>query len=238
MLERLREHYETKYAGAEEGRIVPHLRRPADRFEAAVSALLERPGGRYLEIGAGAGDIAASVGDRFAGLVLTEVSAPRVEALRRRFASHAARVQVLLHDVESGPMPLADGSVDAVALIAVVEHLVEPIAALREIRRVLAPGGRLVIDTPNIAKWTRRLKLLAGRFPSTASLDEGLTTYERAATDLHDEGHLHYFTFRSLARLCRERAGFRSAEARGYGRTRLGGMWPALFSDVSLIATK
>jgi SAM-dependent methyltransferase len=238
MLNRLREHYETKYAVAESAhRIIPEVRRPRDRFQAAVQAILERPGGRYLEIGAGAGDIAASVAHRFDELVLTEISPPRVQALAERFEADR-RVRVMEHDIEAQPIPLPDSSIDVVALVAVVEHLVEPIGALRELRRVLRPGGRLIVDTPNIAKWTRRLKLIAGRFPSTASLDEGLRTYAGAPTDLHDEGHLHYFTFRSLDRVCRERAGFRTVEPRGYGKTRLSNAWPTLFSDILVIATR
>jgi SAM-dependent methyltransferase len=45
-------------------------------------------------------------------------------------------------------LPFADGSFDAVNLADVLEHLVTPDAALREIRRVLRPGGTLVISTP------------------------------------------------------------------------------------------
>lgn len=239
MLDRLRDHYDRKYAHADaSSSTVAHVSRPRDRSQAALVALLEKPGGRYLEIGAGSGSVAASVLGQFSDLVLTEASPSRVDALRERFAMSAGKVRVLPHDIEAEPLPLEAGSVDVVALIAVIEHLVEPIGVLREIRRVLRPGGRLIMDTPNMAKWTRRLKLMAGWFPSTASLDEGLKTYEGESTDLHDEGHLHYFTYRSLRRICIERAGFGSVEERGYGKTRLSGLWPTLFSEILLVVTK
>ena len=53
---------------------------------------------------------------------------------------------------------------------------------------------------------------------STASLDEGLKTYDGGSTDLRDEGHLHCFTYRSLGRICIERAGSGSVEDRGYSQ--------------------
>ena len=45
-------------------------------------------------------------------------------------------------------LPLESGSVDVVALLDVIEHLPNPVAVLREVDRVLAPGGALVISTP------------------------------------------------------------------------------------------
>ena len=106
------------------------------------------------------------------------------------------KVKVIQHDIDNKSMDFPDGYFDTAVMVAVIEHLVDPKTALRELSRVLKPTGRLIIDTPNIAKWTRRIKLLFGYFPSTASLDEGLLSYDkRTPTDLYDEGHLHYFTF-------------------------------------------
>ncbi|MBM4201875.1 MAG: class I SAM-dependent methyltransferase [Gammaproteobacteria bacterium] len=45
-------------------------------------------------------------------------------------------------------LPLRDGSVDTVMLMEVLEHLPDPAAALHDVRRVLRPGGRLVVSVP------------------------------------------------------------------------------------------
>jgi SAM-dependent methyltransferase len=194
--------------------------------------------GRYLEIGAGNGSTLLSLEGRYDVLVATELSPARAKDLERVFATHP-KVTILQHDLEAEPLPYPDGHFDTVAMSAVIEHLIDPIAALRDLYRVLRPGGRLLLDTPNIAKWTRRLKLLVGYFPSTASLQEGLVAYDRKTpTELHDEGHFHYFTFRSLSRICQERIGFSRVDGLGYGRTRLSRAWPTLFSDVFVVATK
>jgi ubiquinone/menaquinone biosynthesis C-methylase UbiE len=233
-------HYESKYAGSDFREVseVPVRRWPRNRFQAAVAALLEKPGGRYLELGAGSGNVAKTLMTSYGEMALTEYANVRVEELRKLFAP-SPQVRVHKCDLNSDTIPYTDGYFDAVSLIAVIEHLIDPIAALQEICRVVKPGGRLVIDTPNIAKWTRRIKLLFGYFPSTASLDEGLLMYDRKTpTDLHDEGHLHYFTFRSLGRLATEHAGFQRYEARGYGLPILGKVWPTMFSDICMILHK
>ncbi len=66
--------------------------------------------------------------------------------------------------------PVADGSVDAVAAIDLVEHIDDPTLAamLRECRRVLKPGGRLGIYTPDRAHYVERMKahdFLLKQFP-------------------------------------------------------------------------
>lgn len=47
-------------------------------------------------------------------------------------------------------MPLADASIDVVLITQVLEHIPEPLAVLSEIRRVLKPGGTLLLSVPSI----------------------------------------------------------------------------------------
>ena len=66
-------------------------------------------------------------------------------------------------NVERDRFPYADGEFDLVLFCEVLEHLPhDPVHALREIHRVLRPGGSLVLTTPNAARWDNLLRALQG----------------------------------------------------------------------------
>ncbi len=245
-------HYDHKYAreATPDGSTEPLVRRttlPTTRYEACLGTLLDRfRGSQLLEIGAGSGLLTRSLlaaelpCQRY---VATELSRSRLAGLERALLDPRVDVRVL--DVEQQTDEHL-AAYDAVVMLALIEHLFDPMRAMRKVRSMLRPGGFVYIDTPNIAKWTRRLKLLAGRFPSTASRDEGLATYAGGPVDLHDEGHLHYFTYRSLSRMLVERCGFARVVKvpyangpRVFGRRVGHGLaraWPELFAELALVA--
>ena len=235
---RLLSHYNQRYADRpDEVTCIPRVRFPKDRYQAAVK--WADSGHRGLEIGAGWGEVLRSIRPQYDELVATELSQPRADALAEEFAVDDG-VTIFQHDIENQAIPYPDNHFDTVLLIAVIEHLVDPVGPLQEIHRVLRPGGKLLVDTPNIAKWTRRIKLLFGVFPATASQREGLDKYGHAGpTELFDEGHLHYFTHRSLGRLLTERVGFARIDRKGYGpQGALCAAWPTMLSDILLVAHK
>lgn len=245
----LTRHYDAKYAGeANPGdtRQVRATAWPANRYEACVS-LVPRlfRGERILELAAGSGLVARSLlaeGLACERYVASECSESRLAGLARTLSD--PRVEVMALDAEALPAS-AHGAYDAILMVALIEHLVDPLRAMSRVRECLRPGGFVYLDTPNIAKLSRRLKLLAGHFPSTASRDEGLVTYDGGPVDLHDEGHLHYFTYRSLERMLVSRCGFRRTQRFGYAlgggphhriRGAVARRFPSLFSEICLVA--
>ena len=66
-------------------------------------------------------------------------------------------------NVEEDRFPYSDESFDVVLFCEVIEHLqTDPVAAIEEIHRVLRPGGRLVLTTPNVARLENVARLVAG----------------------------------------------------------------------------
>ena len=248
--DRLIEHYNANYAAeASDTHVTPlPIGRPlpVDRFEAAVAFLPGRlpTGADVLELGAGDGVVAESLragGVPFGSYTIGDFSDARIAGLRRNLSDERYRfIQADAEDVSA----TVKGVFDAVVMVALIEHLVDPMRAMKNIHALLKPGGFVYIDTPNIAKWTRRAKLALGRFPSTASQNEGLTTYAGQPADLYDEGHLHYFTYRSLRLMLTQRSGFTRVEELGYyidGRLpavghRLATRRPSVFSEIVMVA--
>jgi SAM-dependent methyltransferase len=66
-------------------------------------------------------------------------------------------------NIEREPFPYTSGTFDVVLFCEILEHLlVDPAAAFAEIHRVLRPGGRLLLTTPNVARLENVARLLAG----------------------------------------------------------------------------
>jgi len=247
---RLAKHYSEKYS-KDSDQAQPEIVRttpfPTNRTEAAVHFIRTHFGtGSILELGAGSGVMLGSLlaaGVPFERYVASDISEPRLDRIRRTIRD--PRVETRWIDAEV-PIDRSIGTFDVIVMVALIEHLVDPIGTMKEVRQLLKPGAFVYLDTPNIAKYTRRAKLFAGKFPSTASMDEGLVTYAGTSVDLFDEGHLHYFTYRSLSIMLMKYCGFSGVKKLGYfhGKQYLGRRvcralamsWPELFSDIALIA--
>ena len=66
-------------------------------------------------------------------------------------------------NIESQPFPYADASFDLVLFCEIIEHLlIDPVAVLAEIRRVLKPGSYLILTTPNVSRLENVTRMIAG----------------------------------------------------------------------------
>ncbi|MDQ3353179.1 MAG: class I SAM-dependent methyltransferase [Actinomycetota bacterium] len=146
---------------------------------------------RVLDLGCGDGTMAARIaaGPRPVAVVGLDWTHDGVRSAARR------GVAVVQASVDDSGLPLRAGAFDVVLFSEVVEHLVDPDLALAEIRRVLIPGGTLLLSTPNLAAWFNRLLLLAGVQPVFSEVSR-LGVFGRPGREV--VGHLRLFTARAL----------------------------------------
>ncbi len=66
-------------------------------------------------------------------------------------------------NIEEERFPFADAEFDVVLFCEIIEHLLmNPVAVLKEIKRVLKPGGALILTTPNVSRLENVTKMVAG----------------------------------------------------------------------------
>src|SRR5215216_222881 len=131
-----------------------------------------------LDVGCGSGANSAALaakGHRLHGIDLSQAA---IEKYRRQ--GFDGRVC----DIENG-LDYPDATFDVVFCSEVIEHMTSPETLVAEMRRVLKPGGLLVLSTPNSAYWLYRV---LGVFGYTVS-------------ELQHPKHFQFFSRRSLLKL-------------------------------------
>jgi SAM-dependent methyltransferase len=110
-------------------------------YEAVFESLALRPGARYCDVGCGAGLAARLAADRGAGVTGIDAAEGLLEIARERVTD----ADFHLGDLEE--LPFAAATFDVVTGFNAFQFAADPVAALREARRVTKPSGRVVVLT-------------------------------------------------------------------------------------------
>jgi SAM-dependent methyltransferase len=149
-------------------------------------------GDRALDLGCGEGSLTAELARAGAAPVGVDVATGAIQRAQRRHPGLEFRVIPI-----DGPLPFDDGSFDVIWSSDVIEHVADTARWLSEARRVLAPGGRLLVTTPSHG----RVRLALG----------GIERFSNPVGE-----HLHLYSRRSLTTLLGE-FGFGEVDVRTAG---------------------
>lgn len=129
------------YTAEEQERLVAQAEHWRDELILPGTTL--RSGTRLLDVGCGVGAVLGILGTSFPGVELAGVDYEerQIEAARDHLSSLG--LQADLRRADAVDLPHGDGSFDDVWMMWLLEHVADPVAALREARRVLVPDGEL-----------------------------------------------------------------------------------------------
>lgn len=171
------------------------LRRASEQMRFAAGQV-----NRFLDIGCGFGGLASLVGDyvQAAEVHGLDIDPRVIDECRRK------GVEVVLQDVEHG-LPYPDEHFDAVMTLGMMDYLPAYDGMLREVNRILVPGGIVVVALPNLGSWTNRLALLTGRQPRDVEVSNeimpGVSGVYTRGRQAKPSGHIHTATVRAMREL-------------------------------------
>lgn len=134
---------------------------------------------RVLEVGCSTGYLSEALHRQGCRITGVEIDPSAAEAARQWCE------RLIIGDIETLDLAPLGSGYDVILLADVLEHLRDPVAALRRLRPLLGSNGYVVISVPNVANWAMRLGLLAGRWNYT---DRGIL----------DRTHLRFFTSKTI----------------------------------------
>jgi 2-polyprenyl-6-hydroxyphenyl methylase/3-demethylubiquinone-9 3-methyltransferase len=140
-----------------------------------------------LDVGCGAGLLAEPLARL--GAQVTAVDA--AEGLVAVARAHAEAMGLAI-DYRAGDVAELEGQFDLVTCMEVIEHVADPAAFLKALAKRLAPGGLLVLSTPNATGWSRLMMITIGeglgRIPKGTHDFDKFVTPERMKMLLADAG--------------------------------------------------
>lgn len=130
------------------------------RFKLALSMLPAPKSGRLLELGYGSGVFLPELAARCTALYGLDVH-PHADEVMRRLRGHGIEATLVQGTAEA--MPYEDHVFDAIVTVSAIEFIPDIDRAVRELHRVLAPTGVLIVVTPNSSPLTDfGLKVMTG----------------------------------------------------------------------------
>ncbi|WP_031458798.1 class I SAM-dependent methyltransferase [Chloroflexus sp. MS-G] len=163
---------------------------------------------RILDLGAGMGGFAVAASLAGARVTACEYNPDYCRIIRLRAARYRLSLPIINAAGEALPLPHA--AFDLAVAWDVLEHVNDPVAVLRELARVLRPGGHALITAINRRAWIdphyhmRGINWLPRPLAELVIELRGRTKRGAAFRDMQRLSEMHYFHYHDLVRLCNQ----------------------------------
>ena len=154
-------------------------------FREEIVPLLPEYSARALDLGCGSGTTSGQLKKigRF-GWVCGVEGNPEVAKIAEKNLD-----RVLVGDIEKLEYPFEDGTFDTILALDILEHMVDPWRVLERLRKLLKPGGRLVVSIPNVRHYSVAIPLVL------------LGDWRYQQEGILDSTHLRFFTKRTTLKM-------------------------------------
>lgn len=153
---------------------------------------------KMLDIGCGFGGLSKYIADELGMAYIAGVDIDPAVMDEAR----GKQVDVHLVDVSHEPLPFTDAAFDLIVTLGMMDYLPTYDALIREMYRVLRPGGYVLVALPNLGSWHNRLLLLLGYQPRDVEISsERSTGIAPWYTDREVTGHIHACTIPAFVEL-------------------------------------
>ena len=159
---------------------------PPAAIESMLRELDPSPNCRLLDAGGGTGRVSGFLQEYVGSVVLSDIS---MGMLKEAAAKQSLRPTCALTEA----MPFADDFFDCVLMVDALHHVKDQAQTARELWRIIKPGGRVVIQEPDIRKFAVKLIAVAEKLALMRSHFLGpnaiaaLFPFENADVDVHTE---------------------------------------------------
>lgn len=130
-----------------------------DRVQTVLDLIRATGAKRILDVGCGDGFMSQEFRKMGMYVIGVDASPGAVETAKSRCD------EAYVADLGNARLPLPDGCADLIWAGEIIEHVFDTETFVEDLLRVLSPGGRLILSTPNLASWINRVSLVLGQQP-------------------------------------------------------------------------
>ncbi|MDB5105075.1 MAG: SAM-dependent methyltransferase [Fibrobacteres bacterium] len=160
-----------------------------DRVRTVLDLVRKTGAKRILDVGCGDGFLSADFRKLGMYTIGVDASPGAVEAAKGRCD------EAYVADLGNAKLPVPDACVDLIWAGEIIEHIFDTETFVEDLLRVLQPGGRLIMSTPNLASWINRVSLAIGQQPFFTELGVRKSNWGSFLRKVGEPaGHIRNFT--------------------------------------------